>query len=369
MRADLRRALLTALALSASAACSSAPQRSFDADALRARSDQAFDRPQSARSPSRVVKKRAEEREEGQLKSQEETGARTPSAPQCRELSCLDLSRYFAAEGLGEDERSAQEDAVARLSARIESEIESVVKSRYTESERGSSSEGSIERKVTTRFAYGELIRYLPARGEQPRLTSVAYFDKGDYQARLKADYGRALDDLRFQLSDAVAPDASPSLFVQAWRASEELLSGFRRYVQLHQVVIGAPPEGAQEVSELLEQAQRQRRRLLSRAQLSISFKGEAPRDLQGAIASLIQAQLSPWQLRSRVGERCLEGGYLLEVESELKTQTLRATGAPMQKLAWSASLISTKRAISCRMRSQRCARSAIFSTRASPSS
>jgi|GEM_PF-3301927 len=317
------------------AGCSSSPRPRVDAEGLRARANQAFERPGGAQP---LVKPSPNTQRAGQPSAERQPTSSPSASPssQCASLSCLNPADVFAAEGIGDSERRAQQDASAQLSARIESSIESVVRSRYTESDQGSDSQSSIERAVKTSFKYGELIRYLPAQGEAPQLRVVAYFKKADYLARLKRDYGGALKDVRFQLKDAVAPDASPSLFVQAWRACQEPLKRSQRYAQLYQAVMGERSEEMREVSELIETAERHRRRILSRAQLVISYQGSADPELQGAISSLLQGVMTGWQLRSRVGEVCPAGGYQLRVETSTSTSTHIATGTPMSKLQWS---------------------------------
>ena len=316
-------------------ACSSAPRPRVDAEGLRARADQAFERPARAKAPAQPSRD-TERRPKPSLDQKASSSPAPGLSTRCATLSCLNHAEVFAAEGIGDSERSAQQDASAQLSARIESSIESVVRSRYTESDQGSDSQNSIERAVTTSFKYGELIQYLPAQGEAPQLTVVAYFNKSDYLARLKRDYGGALEDVRFQLKDALSPDASPSLFVQAWRACQEPLSQYQRYAQLYQAVMGERSEDMKEVSQLIESAERQRRRILSRAQLVITYPGSTDPELRGAISSLLQGVMTGWQLRSRVGEVCPAGGYQLSVETSSSTSTHIATGTPMSRLKWS---------------------------------
>lgn len=322
-------------------ACSSAPTPKVDQNGLRSRANQAFEPPQNPTiKPVRSKKTPSNQ----PLSSDQQLGQNTTSASStvtCQSLDCLDQTSFFAAEGIGTNERSAQEDATARLSARIESQIESVVRSSYSENDQGSQSNNSIERSVKTTFQYGELIRFLPSRSTGSEVIVVAYFNKRDYQARLKRDYGNALEDVRFQLQDAVAANTAPNTFVQAWRAVQEPLVKYQRYIQLDQAVMGSLSPEAKEVNQLIESAERLRRRMLSRAQLVITYSANTSNELKGGLSSLLQEVMNTWQLRSRVGDVCPQGGHQLSVETAKSTSTHIATGTPMTQLKWSIAVLS----------------------------
>jgi len=267
--------------------------------------------------------------------------APTPAPDVCAELSCLNPAEHFAAEGLGATERDARAAAAADLSARVQSEVQSVVNLRYEERSDGSAAEsGSVQRTISTRFQHGELIQSLPARpAAGGQVAVVAYLKKADYRDRLKRDHGRALEDLRFQLRDATADGVSDVRFVQAWRAMRGLFASFDEYVAQHKAVLGAPPEGADEVDAKLSAAHARRRAILGRAEVLIAVGGEGAGELGGALTGALQAMMASWQVRGRAGSACREGALRLDLSTQLRSSTHAVTGEELVELGWDAAL------------------------------
>jgi hypothetical protein len=258
----------------------------------------------------------------------------------CDELSCLDPALHFAAEGFGATEQEARASAAAELSSRVQSEVQSVVKIRYEERGDGSAAQsGSVDRRISTSFKYGELIMSLPARRGGGQVALVAYLNKADYKERLRRDYGRGLEDLRFQLSDATASGVSDVRFVQSWRAMSGLFGKFDEYVAQHKAVLGAAPEGAEEVDSKLGAANARRRAILGRSEVLITTSGEGAEELGGALAGALQGLMAGWQVRGRAGSACREGALLLSLKTRLTSSTHAVTGDELVELIWEAAL------------------------------
>ena len=258
----------------------------------------------------------------------------------CDELSCLDPALHFGAEGFGRTEQEARASAVAEVSSRVQSEVQSVVSIRYEERGDGSSTQsGGVARTISTSFKYGELMLSLPARREGGQVAVVAYLNKADYRARLRRDYGRNLEDLRFQLNDATASGVSDVRFVQSWRAMSGLFAKFDEYVAQHKAVLGGVPEGAEEVDSKLGAANARRRAILGRSEVLITTSGEGASELGGALAGVLQGLMAGWQVRGRAGDLCREGALLLSLKTRLGSTTHAVTGDELVELSWDASL------------------------------
>ena len=267
-------------------------------------------------------------------------GARVP-LDACSELSCLDPALHFAAEGFGPTERDARAAASAELSARVQSEVQSVVNIRYEERGDGSAQQsGSVQRTISTSFKYGELLLSLPPRAVGGgQVAVVSYLKKADYRDRLKRDYGRGLEDLRFQLRDATRDGVSDARFVQSWRAMRALFSSFDEYVAQHKAVLGSSPEGGDEVDAKLSEANARRRAILGRSEVLITVDGAGAKELSGALTGALQSMMLAWQVRGRAGSACREGALRLNLSTDLSSTTHAVTGEELLELSWEAAV------------------------------
>lgn len=216
-------------------------------------------------------------------------------------------SRYFRGEGFSTRGPSAAEvDARAKVSAQIDSTLESAVEVTAT-------SAGGVERETArsevrqrTRFEHAELIR-IPAGATQcrgDRCWSLAVLDRSEAVDVLRREYDARRPAFRESVDAALASE-DPSAFTVHFRRARKAFRELATRGRQLEVIGGRPFEPLAADRARLETLQTHRERLLAGLGVTLRLDGLPSDELRARLTPVLVAAFAEIGLSAAPGDIC----------------------------------------------------------------
>lgn len=246
--------------------------------------------------------------------------------------SCFPRALYLSAEGLGQSPREAEMDAKDQVAAQISSTIESAVRTKTVEGDGlKSRTQGSIQRQVTVRFERAELIETSSAIPvDSGGYRAVAYLSLKRYRAAVELELEREIRALEGSVESAErAPN--PEVFVSQWAELTQRRRAVLPALAQYRTIMRALPASYQALTPRLITLERQalKQRQEAHVVIEVSNASTAAPEVRGLMKSLTRR----YGVRVSSPGRCLEGRYLLRIESGVEESIHQLTGSALKRL------------------------------------